>query len=110
MQSFVLLPPSNDMPQEAETAAGRYRCKGCSCSGRLHVYLSLDARCQMPDARLLDVELLESRRLVPVPGPVPARAQFEAIPARGKWAKAKGGLLVAVIHASISPLESSRLF
>ena len=60
MQSFVLLPPSNDMPQEAETAAGRYRHKGCSCSARLHVCLSLDARCRMPDARLLDGELLDA--------------------------------------------------
>ena len=96
MQSFVLLPPSNDMPQEAETAAGRYRCKGCYCSGRLHVYLSLDARCQMPDTRLLDVELLDASSPSQAPSQPEQSSRRSPQVASGKWAKAKG--------ASLSPL------
>jgi hypothetical protein len=64
MQLFVILPPSNDMPQEwRRQSDGTSTSKGSSA--RLLVCLSLDARCQMPDARcsmirLFDVELLDA--------------------------------------------------
>jgi hypothetical protein len=48
MQLFVLLPPSNDMPQEwRRQSDGTSTSKGSSA--RLLVCLSLDARCSMLD-------------------------------------------------------------